>query len=149
MCVQACERPVHRLVNTTFRKHHFAEVVLRKCNSANTDFQNHHSGNRCLRIPLCTGRFPDQIPRLFGLCTQACDRPVHSCADRCFRKHHFPEVVFAELHFRKHGVPRSTCFARTVPEPGQAVSADMLVSVRLHESCIGGFGYPHTPVPAV
>ena len=89
LCIQACDRPVHSCAdrrtplsaNTTLRK-----VVLRKCNSANTDFQNHHSGNRCLRIPLCTGQIPDQSSRLFGLCIQACERPVHSCADRCFRK---------------------------------------------------------------
>ena len=48
-----------------------------------------------------------------------------------------------QVHFREHR------FARTVSELVNAVSADMLVSVRLHESCIGGFGYPGTPVSAV
>ena len=29
---------------------------------------------------------PGKSPRLFGMCIQACDRPVHSC------EHHFPET---------------------------------------------------------
>ena len=43
----------------------------------------------------------------------------------------------------------NTSFTRTVPEPGQAVSADMLISVRYHESCIGGFGESQDRVSAV
>ena len=33
-----------------------------------------------------------------------------------------------------------TSFARTVSEPVNPVSADMLISMHLHESSIGGFG---------
>ena len=77
---------------------------------ANTGFQNHHSGNRCVRIWLCTGRFPDQIPRLFGLCIQPVIRVVHSCADRCFRK-----VVFAESGVAQSGVRGSATPQTPIP----------------------------------
>ena len=48
-------------------------------------------GITCVRICSVHRLNPGKSPRLFGLCVQACERPVQSCADRCFRKHHFAE----------------------------------------------------------
>ena len=122
----------------------FAELHFRKHH-----FQNHQSGNRCAPDMALHRPIPRPILGTFGgalagpgsgLCTLG-ESGVRG--KWCLRK-----VVLRKCNSANTDFP-DTSFARTVPEPAQAVSADMLISMHLHESCIGGFGDPGRPGLAV